>query len=103
MKTRFFLFALLLAALASSAMAADPIIGTWKLDVSRSKFAPNGFKVPKEQSEVYREKGAGQIELTFKRIETDGSSTSLTIAFPAQGGAATCVDGCVDRKYNPRF
>lgn len=85
---------ILLLAWANLAIAADPIIGSWKLNPSKSQFAANGFKAPKEQTEIYREVSPGQIELTFRRLERDGSSTSLTITFPAQGGAGTCVRGC---------
>jgi hypothetical protein len=37
--------------LASSLLAADLIIGTWKLNLSKSKFAATE-KVPKELTEV---------------------------------------------------
>jgi hypothetical protein len=82
------LIAVLALAVTSVAMAADPIIGTWKLNPAKSKFAPNGWEAPKEQTEVYRESGPDQIELTFKSTEKNGSTRTLTVSFPAKGGIA---------------
>ena len=65
--------------------AADPLIGTWKLNVSKSKYPPNQ-PAPKEQTETYRELADGQIELTYQSIEKDGSSSLLIENFPLQGG-----------------
>ena len=70
---------------ASAAMAADPIVGTWKLDVSKSKLAPS-LSPPKAQTEVYRELASGQIELELTRINNEGASTSLILSWPAGGG-----------------
>jgi hypothetical protein len=75
----------LVLALASVAMAANPIIGTWKLNLAQSKFAP-GQAIPQEQTEVYKEIEGNQIELTYTSKGTDGSSDLLKIIFPAQGG-----------------
>ena len=80
MKTRLFLFSVLVVALASIAMSADPIIGTWKFNLTKSKFAPNGWTAPKEQTEVYRESGPEQIELTFKSTEEKGLVLAKNVA-----------------------
>lgn len=94
MKARLLIGITLVLALTGAAVAAEPIIGTWRLNIAKSKFAANGFKVPREITEVYRELNPGQIELTFMKTETDGSSTLLKVAFPSQGGAARCIQGC---------
>jgi len=65
--------------------AADPIVGSWKLNLAKSKFAPND-PAPKKQTEVYRETTPGQIELTYKNTQADGASNLLIISIPAQGG-----------------
>ena len=92
MKTRLFMFVLLTSALATVAMAADPIIGSWKLNLAKSSFA-SGQTAPKEQTEVYREASQNQIELTYKNTGTNGSSDLLVIIFPAQGGVNKRVKG----------
>jgi hypothetical protein len=72
-------------ALAGSLWAADPLIGTWKLNVAKSKARP-GVSLPKEQTDVCQELDTNQIECVTKSINADGSADTLTIAFPRQGG-----------------
>jgi hypothetical protein len=72
------------------ASAADPIIGTWKLDVGSSKFV---VAPPKEQTEVYRETDSGEIEMRLTRLQSDGKSTSTTLMWPSSGGAVHDIDG----------
>ena len=81
--------------LAGSLWAADPIIGTWKLNVAKSKFSPLGWAAPKEQSETYREID-GKIELTWKNVETNGTTLVSIITFPSQGGSAKCSQFCME-------
>jgi len=51
------------------AWAADPIIGTWKLDVAESTFSSAMQDVPpKELVEVIREVEGGRIELASCRL-----------------------------------
>jgi hypothetical protein len=76
---------LLVLVLATVAMAADPIIGSWKLNVAKSKLSPMK-KAPKEFTEVYREIDGKLIELTTNWIASDGSSSPEKFTFPAQGG-----------------
>jgi hypothetical protein len=70
--------------------AADPIIGTWKFNLDKSKL-PEGRGIlsspPKEMTDVYREIGSGLIELTSKRVFMDGTSDFDIMTYPAQGGA----------------
>lgn len=69
--------------IATPAIAADPIVGTWKLDVESSKFA---IPPPKEQIEVYTELASGEIEMVLTRTQSDGKSTSTKLRWPATGG-----------------
>ena len=76
--------------LIGSVWAADPMVGTWKLNVAKSKFSPaylafQKIVAPKEQSNVVREVG-DQLEVTVTGIRTDGSPISDKGAFPRQGG-----------------
>jgi hypothetical protein len=75
-------------ALATVAMAADPIIGSWKLNLAQSKLTPDplGLAAPKEWTEVVRELG-DQYEGTGTGIRTDGSPISYKWTSPKQGGA----------------
>jgi hypothetical protein len=60
--------------------AADPIIGTWKLNVEKST-------VPhKEYTEIYKEVGQDQIELTRFGIYGFGTKFNEKLTWPRQGG-----------------
>ncbi len=54
--------------------AADPITGTWKLDVQASKFVAVE-QAPREQTESYKELASGEVELTLARIAKDGTQS----------------------------
>lgn len=56
------------------AMAADPVVGTWKLDVEKSKFSPG--PAPKSATRVYSEAADG-IAFEEKSVEADGKETSV--------------------------
>jgi hypothetical protein len=73
--------------LASSLWAADPIIGTWKLNVAKSKIPPSET-APKEITDVYREIDADQMELTRTGIQVDGAAVFSKWTWPRGGGIA---------------
>ena len=77
-------FGILALALASapSASAADGWIGTWKLDLAKSKFKPG--PAPKSQT-IKFEATADGIKLTTDGVEADGKA--------AQGGYTAKFDG----------
>jgi hypothetical protein len=75
--------------LAGPLWAADPIIGTWKLNIGKSK-GPEGRH--KELTEVYKELDSGLIELTRTGTEMDGSPISGKYIYPKQGGEAKIID-----------
>lgn len=77
--------------LAGTLWAADPIIGTWKMNIAKSKFPPTE-KAPREQYETYRELSSGQTELTMSGVEADGSRFSSKWTWPRQGGIAKSSD-----------
>jgi hypothetical protein len=79
--------------LTSSLWAADPLIGTWMLNIDRSKFPPNFPSIPKEQTETYRELSNDQIELTYQNVDQDGSSSLLIETYSMQGGIAKVQKG----------
>jgi hypothetical protein len=63
---------------AAAVSAADPLIGTWKLNVSRSKFNPG--PAPRSQTRTYEESPAG-VKVTVRTTDARGAST--TVEFPA--------------------
>jgi hypothetical protein len=64
--------------------AADPITGAWKLDVRGSKFVE---RLPREETQVYKELASGDIEMVLTRTQMNGASTTVKLTWPAQGGA----------------
>lgn len=80
---------LLLAVLGitGSLWAADPIIGTWKLNIAKSRFASALGATPKQQTNTVRELAADQIEIAVIGSRTDGSAISEKCTAPKQGGS----------------
>src|SRR5262245_20055504 len=72
--------------------AADPLVGTWKLNLAHSQFSPvllalQKTTVPKERTEIYRLVN-NRIGLTQTSIRSDGSKEEAPkLTWPAQGGA----------------
>ena len=57
--------------------AAKAYLGTWKLNVAKSKFDPGPG--PKEVIRIHEDAGGGQIRVTTKTVGQDGSgSTTYT-------------------------
>jgi len=75
--------------LVCSLWAADPSIGTWKLNIAKSKLVPCAQGLPKEETIVIRELGKDEFELTLTGIEGNGAKTSFKITWPQRGGVAT--------------
>jgi len=73
--------------------AADPIIGTWKLNLAQSKFPPGMPGVPRSQTEIYREASPGQLEMVLSRVQDDGATIELTLLWPMAGGAVQLLKG----------
>jgi hypothetical protein len=65
--------------------AQDPNVGTWKLNIAKSKFAPSTEAAVKEEMAIIREVG-DQWEITFTGKRVDGSSISTKATRPRQGG-----------------
>ncbi len=59
--------------LVTTAQAADSVVGTWKLDVAKSKFTPG--PAYKSQTRVYSESANG---LTLITTTTDASGKEMT-------------------------
>jgi hypothetical protein len=62
----------------SAAEADDPIVGTWKLNLSKSKYIPG--PAPRSQIRVYRRTPEG-IFVTIETVDANGKNRPL-IEFP---------------------
>ncbi|HEY0799473.1 MAG TPA: hypothetical protein VGD54_01415 [Steroidobacteraceae bacterium] len=63
---------------AGPAFAADPIVGTWKLDVAKSKFSTGA--APSSGTRVYKEAN-GLYTLDQKLTGADGKETSNRVQY----------------------
>ena len=103
---RFSMIALLAASLiAGTALAADPVVGTWTLDVAKSKFSPG--PAPKSSTRVYSESADG-VTLDAKSVGADGKETSMHTTYAADGKSHSATghpdaDGVVAKSSNPRI
>ena len=56
------------------ALAADPVLGTWKLNLEKSSYRPG--PAPKSQTRIYEADPEG-IKVTIKTVMADGHSTTV--------------------------
>jgi hypothetical protein len=73
---------LAVASLASAAGAPDPIVGTWSLNVAKSKFSP-GHEL-KSQTRTYSETADG-VSLKVNGVGADGSAITQQATFKYDG------------------
>lgn len=64
---------LAISPLVMAADAADPAIGTWKLNTAKS----TGANVPKSETRTYAAAPDGAIALTWKRVGADGKEMNV--------------------------
>ena len=82
MRKALLLFAVL--GLAGLTWAADPIIGTWKLNIAKSQLDPIRANT-KEETLAFRDLG-DHYELIYHDVRADGSTSSSKCTWPKQGG-----------------
>jgi hypothetical protein len=86
MRTRLLLVVGFVLVLAGVAMAGDPFIGTWKLNVAQSKFTP----------------GPGPRIMTIKIEATENGYKRVTVRVDAEGKASHSENtGIIDGKEHP--
>jgi hypothetical protein len=78
--------------LAGSLWAADPSLGTWKLNIAKSKLGASAEGQMKEGTIVVRSLGTADFELTLTGTEADGTKTSIKVVWPQQGGMLKSSD-----------
>ena len=59
------------------AWGANPVVGTWTLNLAKSKFSPG--PAPMEETRVYEANGEG-VKVTVTTIASDGKSTTVNIS-----------------------
>lgn len=65
-----------------TALAADSVVGTWKLNLAKSTFSPGPG--PKSQTRTYVETAQG-LTLSVKTTAADGKETTATLSFKDDG------------------
>jgi hypothetical protein len=82
----------LLFSVASAMPAADPVVGTWHLDVAKSSYNPG--PPPKSQTRIYREQDGG-VKAIVVTVYKNGNSE--TVHYPANyDGKEHPVEGSPD-------
>jgi opacity protein-like surface antigen len=69
-------------AVALAADAPNPVVGTWTLNLAKSKFSPG--PAPKSQTRTYAQTAQGTA-LTFNGVAADGSAVSGQSTFKYDG------------------
>jgi hypothetical protein len=65
-----------------AAPAADPVIGTWQINVAKSKFSPG--PAPKSDTRIYAATAQGTA-MTWTSVGADGKETVAKSTFKADG------------------
>jgi hypothetical protein len=89
-----------LLALAVPLFAADPFVGTWKLDPAKSKYTAGS--APKDITLVIEEQG-DNLQVTASGTYQDGSPISVKYTVPKAGGAGTAQEGPFDAITSKRI
>jgi hypothetical protein len=76
------LVAAIIASGTGTALAADAVVGTWKLNLTKSTFSPG--PAPKSQTRVYSESAQG-VTVIVKTTTADGKDSSTTLTYKEDG------------------
>ena len=76
-------------AVAAALVAADPFVGTWKVNPAKSKFKTGA--APKEQTLTISESG-GNLDIAVKGTAADGTPISTHYTVPAGGGNGKVIE-----------
>jgi hypothetical protein len=82
-------FTLALVGFAATLFAADPFVGTWKLNAAKTKYKVG--TAPKEQTIVITEAGA-DLHVKISGTSGDGKPFALSYSVPAAGGAGKFLE-----------
>jgi len=94
---------LALLGFAATLCAADPFVGTWKMNPAKTKYKAG--TAPKEQTVTISEAGS---EMTVKVVGTtaDGAKISVAYSLPSAGGVGKIIesssyDGITGKRMGP--
>lgn len=82
-----------LFAFATTLLAQNPFVGTWKLDSAKTKYTTG--EPPKDVTLVIEEQG-DNLHVAATGTNTDGSALSVKYTVPVKGGAGHVEDGPYD-------
>src|SRR5215469_5647053 len=80
---------LVLLAFAGALIAADPFVGTWKLNAARSTYKTG--MPPKEQTVTFSEEGS-DLDVVVKGTSSDGQTISTHFTVPTAGGSGKIIE-----------
>lgn len=90
-----------LLAFGATLCAADPFVGTWKMNPAKSKYKVG--TAPKEQTVTITEAGS-DISVKVSGTAADGSKISVGYSIPSAGGAgkmeSTAYDGVSSKRIS---
>ena len=78
---------------AATLIAADPFVGTWKLNSGKTKYKTG--TPPKEQTVTYSEEGS-DLHVVVKGTSFDGQPISTHFTVPVAGGAGKIIESFYD-------
>jgi hypothetical protein len=84
-------FVVLLTVASTLLWAADPFVGTWKLNPAKSKYS-GGPREIKDATVIVDEQGEN-YQVTVSGSYADGSPLSVKYTIPVSGGAGQVQDG----------
>jgi hypothetical protein len=93
------MYVIAMLAVAIPLFAADPFLGTWKLDPAKSKYTAGS--APKDVTLVVEEQ-ADNYQVTATGTYADGSPISVKYTIPKGGGTGTVQDGPFDAVTSKR-
>jgi len=94
---------LVLLGFAATLCAADPFVGTWKMNPAKTKFKVGA--APKEQTVTITEAGS-DFNVKVAGIAADGSKLSMSYSVPVAGGPgkfleAAAYEGVAGKRLGP--
>lgn len=94
---------LILLGFAATLCAADPFVGTWKMDPTKTKYKVG--TAPKEQTVTITEEGS-DLNVVVAGTAADGSKIAVSYTIPSAGGPGKIVesssyDGVSGKRIGP--
>jgi hypothetical protein len=93
------MYVIAMLVIAMPLFAADPFVGTWKLDPAKSKYTAGS--APKDVTIVIEEQG-DTYQVAATGTYADGSPISVKYTIPKAGGTGTVQEGPFDAVTSKR-